>query len=184
MNCKYKKYVDFENILIEQEKGYRYSLFIPYKNSVENTVKNKTVLVIMRNPSKADLDYSDRTTNNVLAFCNDKYNGVYITNLYPYYETDSKKVKKFINSTLYDKKMKKNYAALKGLIKSVDDVIVAWGTNKNIGREYKDKEESAIGKIFEILEGKDVYAMRFESSENPWHPLNWEKNFRLQLYKF
>lgn len=123
---KYKD-VDIPNIQINQETGYIYSLFIPYKN--KNSSKNESVLVIMRNPSEADKTKSDKTINNVLSFCHGKYSGVYLANLYPYYETDSTKLKDFIDLSEYDQKMKKNSKVLESLYKKTNDVIAAWGTN-------------------------------------------------------
>jgi hypothetical protein len=178
---RYKDYVDKKKILINQEPGYRYSLFVPFKESIND----KCVLVIMRNPSEADKSKSDKTINNVLSFCHDKYSGVYIGNLYPYYETDSKKVKDFIESDLYDEKMKKNHLALESLSKDIDDVVIAWGTN-NTGHKYDDYYESIVKELLDELykDNKNVYAMRFVSSKNPWHPRNWEENFELELYKW
>lgn len=176
---KYKQYIDVDNILINQEGEYRYSLFIPYKNPVNK----KNVLVIMRNPSKANKDISDKTINNVLGFCHNKYDGVYMTNLYPYYETNSTKVKDFIESVSYEEQMEKNAQILDTLLESVDEVIAAWGTN-NTGSKYDKGYEDVIGQILETLnkKNKDVYAMRFVASKNPWHPRNWEENFNLELY--
>ncbi|WP_371121730.1 DUF1643 domain-containing protein [Paenibacillus sp. OK060] len=41
---------------------------------------NNQVLIIMRNPSKANELNSDMTINNVLDFCHGKYLGVFVAN--------------------------------------------------------------------------------------------------------
>lgn len=178
---KYKDYVDINNILINQETGYRYSMFIPFKNPIGDG----NVLVIMRNPSEADKTKSDKTINNVLRFCYSKYSGVYIANLYPYYETDSTKVKDFIESELYDENMERNSEALKTLYKKTNDVIIAWGAN-NAGSKYNHNYEGVIESLLDELEkaNKNIYAMRFVSSKKPWHPRNWEESFNLELYEW
>lgn len=179
---KYKDYVDIDNIKINEETGYRYSLFVPFKN----LIKGGNVLVIMRNPSEADKTKSDKTINNVLSFFHGKCSGVYIANLYPYYETDSTKLKDFINSGVYDIKMKRNSKALESLYKETNDVIVAWGTNNNTGNKYNNNYESIVESLLYKLKeaNKNIYAMRFVSSKNPWHPRNWEEGFKLELYEW
>lgn len=175
------EYVDIDNIDIDDEPGYRYSMFVPFKNSTTD----KCALVIMRNPSKADKTKSDKTINNVLLFCNKYYSEVYIANLYPNYETDSTKVKDFIESDLFEEKMIKNFEAIDTLldIDNIEDAIIAWGTNKagsKYDEDYKENIEIVLNKL--NTENKRVFAMRFASSKNPWHPRNWEESFELELY--
>lgn len=174
-----EEYVDVNYIDIDDEIGYRYSMFIPFKNSITD----KCALVIMRNPSKANNAESDKTVNNVLRFCNKYYRGIYIVNLYPCYETDSTKVKDFIESDLYEEKMKKNFKVIDTLLDTVTEVIVAWGTASTSSR-YNNDYENNIKIIIDKLNktNKKVFAMRFASSKNPWHPRNWEDNFDLELY--
>jgi len=47
---RYPEYVDTNNITIEVSGRFRYVLSVPYLN----TNNNKSVLVILKNPSKAD----------------------------------------------------------------------------------------------------------------------------------
>lgn len=175
------EYVDVDNIDIDDESGYRYSMFVPFINPTTD----KCALVIMRNPSKADKTKSDKTINNVLRFCNNYYGGVYIANLYPNYETDSKKVRHFIESDSYEEKMIKNFEIMDTLLDNSDikEVIVAWGTN-NAGSKYEEDYETNVEVVLEKLNNanKRVFAMRFVSSNNPWHPRNWEEGFDLELY--
>jgi hypothetical protein len=173
------EYVDVDNIDIDDETGYRYSMFIPFKNFKTN----RCALVIMRNPSNADKTKSDKTINNVLRFCNKYYSGVYIANLYPYYETNSTKVNSFIESDSYEEKMLKNFNAIDTILDNIDDAIVAWGTSSTSSK-YDDDYENNITIIKDKLNkaNKRVFGMRFSSSKNPWHPRNWEENFDLELY--
>lgn len=178
---KYEDYIDVDKILIDQEDYYRYSLFIPFKNPINH----KKVLVIMRNPSKANESDSDKTINNVLNFCHGKYGGVYIANLYPYYETNSTKIKDFIELDEYEEKMEINCQAIEDLYENTDDIIIAWGTN-NTGTKYNNDYENIIKSLLDKLyeAKKNIYAVRFVSSVKPWHPRNWGKNFDLELYEW
>lgn len=67
-------------------------------------------------------------------------------NLFPYYSTEAAGVKKFIQSSNFNKVMKKNMTVMKTLINEADDLIVAWGGN-SIGN-----------KIASVYGGSIVYA--------------------------
>jgi hypothetical protein len=92
VSFSYKVYVDKLEIVINGTSKYRYLMYVPFKD----VTTDKRVLVIMKSPSKADNAVSDKTINNVLSFCHEKYSGVYIANLFPCYETDSSKLSEFI----------------------------------------------------------------------------------------
>jgi len=57
-------------------------------------------------------------------------------NLFPYYSTNPSGVKEFINSTNFNKIMKKNNEFLNLLLEKVCNLIIAWGGN-SIGNKYE-----------------------------------------------
>lgn len=176
---EYREYIDVANICIKKEGVFRYCLYIPYKEDI----KSKDVVVIMKNPSKATTNESDRSINNVLEFCHGKYRGVYIANIYPKYQTESLKLKKYIKN---NSKHLKNNCYIRCMIQKVDDIIIAWGSTNYNSKKYDEDFSIKTAEILNLLEkkNKNIYAMKFISSQYPWHPLNWKKNFNLQLYKW
>ncbi|SDM42066.1 Protein of unknown function [Paenibacillus sp. OK060] len=76
MAYTYKDYVDKDNILIDGDNEHRFSMYVPFR--IQDN--NNQVLIIMRNPSKANELNSDMTINNVLDFCHGKYLGVFVAN--------------------------------------------------------------------------------------------------------
>ncbi|MBU3194937.1 DUF1643 domain-containing protein [Clostridium algidicarnis] len=180
---KYRKYIDTKKITIEVSENFRYLLCVPYIH-INN---DKSILVIMKNPSKADENISDHTINNVLKFCENKYSKVYIMNLFPNYSTDPKEVKTFINSARFQEVMNKNNEFLNSLLEIVDDVIIAWGGN-SIGNkcEYDKAIYSVLNNVKKV--NKKAYAVRIKGSKvsrkYPWHAQVWAVNHDLETYEW
>ena len=142
----YPNFVDTKGIKVKSSgKEYRYVLEIPFLNCSDKS----PIIVILKNPSKADAQECDRTVSKV---CNATYyNGygkVIIFNLFPYKSTNAKKVRKeFIDKEqIYREHMNKNMECLKEKIMLVEDVVFAWGTNtistsKQIEGIYKSVKE-------------------------------------------
>lgn len=178
--------MNIDGICIDNdERENRFSMYVPFKNS-KNT---NQVLVIMRNPSKANKNESDMTINNVLNFCHDKYSGVFFANLFPFYETEPNNLKEHIQKSDYKNLMDRNERAINDLLSVnpiITEVIVAWGTNEsNLGGKYQE----AINCVLQILKNhkKSIFAMRFISSITPWHPRNWGSKgggYELELYEW
>ena len=182
---RYKGYVDNANIAIDPSKKngfYRYLLSIPLKNS-----GCKSVLVILKNPSKADKEQSDHTINNVLKFCRKDYKKVYIVNLFPCYSTNPKGVKKFISSAHFAPQMKNNINTLKAVLAEVDEVIFAWGRN-SIGN--KKEYDKAIKNVLDEIRcsNKKTFAVRKKGKllkrTYPWHAQVWAVNSDLETYEW
>lgn len=183
-NFAYKDYVDKEKIWIDDVPiKYRFCLKIPFKSEL----KDKTALVILKNPSEADKRKSDRTINNVLKFCEKHYSQVYIMNLFPNYSTDSRGVNDFINSDEFSKYMEKNTETLNKTIIEVDDIIIAWGRNSKI---KKCKYDEAITSFLNIIGQKrrKLLAVRIKLSsvkrEYPLHAQVWHVNQELETYEW
>lgn len=130
---KYKEFVDKPRIkFIGETNNKRYLLEIPFKNKGV-----KKVLVILKNPSKANKSLSDLTIDRVLTFChNEGYGKVYIMNLFSHYSTKPNGITQLIDDGRYSEAVgDKNDSILKEVLGMVDEVIVAWGGN-SIRRKY------------------------------------------------
>lgn len=173
----YKDKISFVGNIQNNE---RYLLTVPLKNN-----NGKKILVIMKNPSKANKDISDRTINNVIKFCFKKgYDEVSIMNLFSYYSTDPKGITKLIDEGKYAQAVgKQNNHILLSTIKNVDRVIVAWGGNSiNRERYYKKR----IKEVLEIIEGENLFYVESNSKNGlyPKHAQVWSVNKDIEMYEF
>lgn len=176
-NRVYKNKITF---IGDIEKNERYLLTIPLKNT-----GNKTVLVIMKNPSKANSEISDRTINNVLKFCSRKgYREVNIMNLFSYYSTDPLGITNLIYEGKYAKAVgEENNKILEITLKNIDEVIVAWGGNSiNRANHYNKR----IKDVLNIIKNKNLFYVENISKDGlyPKHPQVWSVNHEIEMYKF
>lgn len=178
----YKDYVKKEEIQIQVDssKNLRYLLEVPLINN-----SNKSVLVIMKNPSLADQYESDRTINNVLKFCHsNQYSKVYIMNLYSYYSTDSNGIANLIKNGQETLAVgRENDRILQQTTEKVNDVIVAWGGN-TFG--CTDKYKQRIKQVTRIIDGKTPHYVE-DISKCRWYPKHaqvWSVNQDIEMYSW
>ncbi|MBO1307300.1 DUF1643 domain-containing protein [Enterococcus sp. 669A] len=135
--------------------------------TLDNNSDKKGLMIILMNPSKADLKNSDATVNRVLKYAREKYNDVYLYNTLPVYETKSNKIKEKI-----DKLKQKHTCVLENnifyikerLLKCQDDydIILATGVPTNVyGKQ-------AINEIYETIISQDLIVCFFsKNNESP-----------------
>lgn len=178
----YREFVDNENIKYkgEEHNNLRYLLEIPLRNYT-----NKSILVIMKNPSLANELKSDHTINNVLKYCNSKqYSKIYIMNLYAYYSTNPDGVAKLIKNNQDMLAIgRENDEILKEIITKVDDVVVAWGSNTfACTTKYKER----IKQVSYILKGKNLFYVE-KLSKCGWYPKHaqvWSVNKEIDMFNW
>ena len=139
------------------------------KWSISFTLKEaecKSALVILQNPSKASKDISDQTVNKVLeVLYNFKYGKVYLTNLIPYYGTNSKEISELVKDKV--EVFQRNDEIIKEKINTVDKIFVAWGGSNGFDLEFYN---SRLASIRKLLENKDVYCYKINRNGTPIHP--------------
>lgn len=182
MSYRYKNFVEKDRIIFkgDMEENIRYLLRIPLKNNGD-----KKVLVIMKNPSKADNKLSDLTIDRVLTFCNaEGYSEVNIMNLFSYYSTDPSGIKNLIDDgKLEDAIGKDNDEIMKEIVNEVGEVIVAWGGNSiNRERYYKNR----IKQVTNIIKEKNIYYVESISKDTyyPRHAQVWSVKSAIKKYKW
>lgn len=155
----YKDYIS--NVEIMGDDVCRYLLSFTLQDC-----NNKSALVIMQNPSKATKNISDQTINTVLEVLHKfGYKNVYITNLVPYYATDSNDISELVKDKI--EVHQKNDNIIKEKIKSVDKIFVAWGGRNGFKKDFYNLRLSAIKKL---LINKTVYCYKVNDNGTPIHP--------------
>ena len=122
----------------------RFLLTIKTKNS-----NNKSILVIMKNPSKAHESQSDKTVNNVINNLSNKYGVIYIANLFPYYSTKANGLLSYFDDNYNQTIQLINEMIIQKYSLLADDILIGWGTN-TIGMKQKDYDQ-VVASIMNIL---------------------------------
>jgi hypothetical protein len=164
--CNYKKYVTNVEVDIDESINSRYLLVAEFDND-----NIEAVAIIMKNPSKANKEKSDKTVNNVLEVAyREGFGKVYILNLYSYYSQDVKDIKELINAN-DEEDFNKNDECIQDVIKQVDKVIVGWGTIQG-SRSFLQKYNNRVKRVYELIQHKELKVIDedFTNSNYPKHP--------------
>jgi hypothetical protein len=179
---EYKNLVKKTDIKIieDDENNKRYLLEIPLHNQ-----GIKSVLVILKNPSKANKYVSDLTVDRILTFChNEGYSKVYVMNLFSYYSTEPNRITQLIDDGRFtDAIGDKNNQILKEVLDIVDEVIVAWGGNSIHRKHYYMKR---INDVINIINGKKIFYVQSISKDGyyPRHAQVWSVKKAIKKYRW
>lgn len=147
----------------------------------------ENIIIIMKNPSRATLEVSDKTVFNVCNYIflnkNDRaelknIGKIIILNLIPFYETYSKEL-----ITLKDKIIDTaNLKVIKKFTSNNSRVIIAWGNHPSkLYKEYEILKQE----VFQILKGNNnevYYVDKLSATGNPKHAQVW--GYYNELLKF
>jgi hypothetical protein len=141
------RYPDFARVIsIDQTEGKRYSLEIALDGQADDPL-----LVIQKNPSRADAQVSDHTVNRVLRYLHyhrgqipwlRNIGRVVFLNLIPWYETYSENLTR-IGQELADPG---NLTAIAGFASTGGPCIIGWGNPpKGLKAPYAELSEQVLG---------------------------------------
>lgn len=149
--------------------------------------KKDTIVVLLKNPSRADQNISDKTVFNV---CNYIYQNlekyevlkntgyILILNLIPYYCTNSGALKSLQKGIIDQKNLK----YIHDFSKKYKNIIIAWGNAPNgLQKEYKD----LVKTVMEILANNQnslYYVDKLSALGNPKHGQVWSYNDALRSF--
>jgi hypothetical protein len=149
--------------------------------------KTDNIIVILKNPSMATKDVSDKTISNVTHYiernsslykCLNNVGKITIANLIPLYETYSNKLKD-VKSNIYDEE---NFKIINELTSKNKKVIIAWGDHPSgLYNEYQKLKEL----VFDILDKNknDIYFVdKMSKTKNPKHAQTWGYTNELKDY--
>lgn len=111
--------------------------------------EGRSILVVMKNPSKATGYKSDKTINNVINRLYTSYKHIYIANLFPYYSTRASGLLSCIEREDNDTILLINKMFIVYYLNKVDDILIGWGTN-TIGMKQAEYEQM-VTEVAQIL---------------------------------
>lgn len=109
----------------------------------------RTILVIMKNPSQATESNSDKTINNVITNLCAQYSRIYIMNLFPYYSTKANGLLSFLEDADHENILMINDGLISIYAAQSDDILLGWGTN-TIGMKQKTYDDR-IKEVMSII---------------------------------
>jgi len=177
------KYPEFvQSVELKKTDDKRFWL----KLTIDET-KKESIVVILKNPSRANDVISDKTVYNVSNYIyrnQDRYDAlrgvgsVIILNLIPYYQTYSDQLKELNNSVVCAENLKIIDAIAKGKSK----VIIAWGNHPSgLYKEYQTLKEEVMNILSK--NSNDIYYVdKLSIAGNPKHGQVWAYKNELKSY--
>lgn len=150
---------------------------------------DESIIVILKNPSRATKDISDKTVYNVSSYIfknKHKYiqlnniGNIIILNLIPFYETYSHLLS-VSGINIIDKD---NLATIKKFTAKCNNIIIAWGDHpKGLKNEYEEIKKNIIN-ILEYNKNNIFYVAKLSKNKNPKHGQVWGYEDKLLQYFF
>lgn len=163
-------------VSLKRVKGKRYWLQLEFAGG-----GNKLIGVVLKNPSRATGEVSDKTVFNVTSYIYKNRNyipalkgagGVVILNLIPDYETYSEKLKEKKGGL----KSATNLYYLEEYFKICDLLIAAWGdAPKGLEKEYLEIRDEVL-ELMQKSKKPVYYVDRLSKKGNPKHGQIWGYN--------
>ena len=154
--------------------------------NIDSNLKD-SLLVIIKNPSRATKDISDKTVFTVTSYVH-KNRGKYqqfrdigtviILNLIPFYQTYAELLATS-NLNIIDKE---NLQTINDLTAIHKNVIIAWGDHpKGLYKEYEELKKSTFDKL-KVNMNKVFYVDKLSKNGNPKHGQVWGYDNKLLEY--
>jgi hypothetical protein len=175
--------LDTSDKRIESENKRLWLSLLIDKNAKES------LLVILKNPSRATKNISDKTVFTVTNYVHknrNKYSAlknigtITIINLIPFYETYANQLV-ILGTKIIDKQ---NLDVINDLTLKHKKVIVAWGNHpKGLHKEYEELKQKTLD-ILKLNRNNVFYLDKLSKSGNPKHGQVWGYENELLKFKF
>lgn len=159
---------------------------------LELTINNdctENIVVIMKNPSRATLEVSDKTVFNVCNYIflnkNDRpelknIRKIIILNLIPFYETYSKELVALKDEIIDEA----NLEVIKKYTSKNSRVIIAWGNHPDkLINEFEFLKQE-VGQILQDNKNEVYYVDKLSAAGNPKHAQVWGHYNQLFPFEF
>jgi len=152
-----------------------------------DNIKREKIIIILKNPSRATKDISDKTVFNVTNYIYKNRNTnrllknigtIVILNLIPNYETYSEKLQHLGNSILD----KKNLETINDFASQNSKIIIAWGNPpKGLTEEYNEIRNRTL-EILKKNKNEIYYIDKLSALGNPKHGQIWAYKNEMKEY--
>ena len=181
--------VDIESIRADfsPDRQHRFTLMMEYSNNLMNNVRNRTVTVILKNPSAADQKRSDSTIRKVETsvwqhFTDAKF--LKILNIFGFRATDAKEVNGKISEAGAEAvNGSENDRFFQEILQKSDYVICAWGGPSGIdGKAYASRISDVKSLIGNHYTGPVYQVCGTQLTKEPLHGLMWGYQYELKPF--
>lgn len=162
---------------------YRYTLEMKYLPDLGE--RDKTVTVILKNPSAADEKKSDATIRRVETYVHTNIPDaarLNILNIFAYRATYAEDVNtKIKQNDLLAAIGRENDSHIQSLCEDSDYIICAWGSHSKISKKLYDQRLTQVKELITPFESK-LYEVKGVAKHYPQHGLYWSYEYPMITY--
>jgi hypothetical protein len=178
--------VDLNSIeaVFSPEKECRYVLSMKFANTLLDQSRDKSLAVIMKNPSAADEQKADATIRKVETFVYHSLSDVrslHILNIFAFRATEPEDLESaFIDGGAMRVIGEENDHFIKSTIAECDYVILAWGNTSGINKDLYSERIFRLKQILHTIpEHKLFQVSGKKETKHPLHGLMWGYDYKI-----
>jgi len=182
--------VDINSIRADfsDDRRYRYTLMMNYTRDLLGKDRNKTVTVILKNPSSADEKRSDSTIRKVESYVWMRFpdaGRLNIYNIFAFRATDAIELHRLMLSEGFASGVgEENDIFLKDLLKQSDYLICAWGGPSAINKEIYSRRVNQVKELIRSdFSGPVFHVEGKQTTSEPLHGLMWGYEYELKEFQ-
>jgi len=170
-----------------EDGSFRYLLEMKFRNSLYDTGRSKSAVVIMKNPSAAGVKAADTTIRKVETYIYHHLKDVLhlsILNIFALRATDARDLNMEFESS--GKKAvvgPANDATIRNISSGADYVVVAWGNHSGIDKQLYAGRIGRVKRLLAEVGQQRVYRVSGEKNNvQPLHGMMWGYDYKLLPY--
>ncbi len=170
------------------DRLFRYTLMMEYRKDLLNGMRDKTVTVVLKNPSSADEKRSDSTIRKVETYVWKRFpdaGKLNIFNIFAFRATEAREV----NERLHDLGLSsvsgdENDRFFQQMLGKTDYLICAWGGPSGIhATRYASRVTRVKGIIRDHFGGQVYQVCGNQETREPLHGLMWGYDYELKPFE-
>jgi len=171
--------------VFSSDKLFRYLLSMRFRKNLIDTERNKSVVVILKNPSAADEKLADATIRKVETFVYNRFTdagNLHIVNIFAFRATEPGD----LNSTFASRGAgsvvgPENDHVIMKAISDADYIIIAWGNNSGIDKNMYGERVFTMKQLLRQTKLSKIYHVAgTKKTIQPLHGLMWGYNYSIE----
>lgn len=170
--------------IFSKDQCFRYLLSLKFQNSLMDRDRDKTAIVILKNPSAANEKMADATIRKVETYIYHSLPDVrnlHILNIFAIRATDPTD----LNNVFSEKGSmhvigEENDRVIKTTAHNADYIILAWGNNSGIDKQLYEERVFRIKQLLALFPASKVFVVKgSQKTVQPLHGLMWGYHYKL-----
>ena len=179
--------VDLESVeaVFSTDRRYRYLLSLSYSDTLLDSQREKTAVVLLKNPSAADDHRADATIRKVETFIYHRFPDVrtlYILNIFAFRATEPGDLNAlYLKSSAMEVIGEENDHVIRKAVENCAYLILAWGNSSGIDRDLYEERIYRVKQLLHDVPRQNIFQISgMKQTIHPLHGLMWGYDYKIQ----